>query len=49
MQGLFAALVGNQEDTNRFFETTFQIRPMAEFFAPENIGRIMSAYQTNGA
>lgn len=49
MQGLFAALAGNQEDTNRFFETTFQIRPMAEFFAPENIGRIMSAYQANGA
>jgi flavin-dependent dehydrogenase len=49
MQGLFAALVGNLEDTAHFFETTFQIRPAAEFFAPENIGRIMSAYQPNAA
>jgi flavin-dependent dehydrogenase len=49
MQGLFAALVGNEQDTAHFFETTFQIRPMAEFFAPENIGRIMSAYQPNAA
>jgi flavin-dependent dehydrogenase len=42
---LRAALRGNQADTDRFFGTLFQSASPAEFFAPENIGRIMGASQ----
>jgi 2-polyprenyl-6-methoxyphenol hydroxylase-like FAD-dependent oxidoreductase len=42
MQQLFAALVGNQEQIDRFFGTFIGTVSPAEFFAPENIGRIMS-------
>ena len=41
MQQLFAALRGNQEQTNRFFGTIAGTVPIPEFFSPENIGRIM--------
>jgi hypothetical protein len=37
-QQLFGALSGNQADTDRFFGTL----PVQEFFAPDNLGRIMS-------
>jgi len=42
MQQLFGALRGNQEQTDRFFGVIAGTTPMAEFFAPENIGRIMA-------
>jgi 2-polyprenyl-6-methoxyphenol hydroxylase-like FAD-dependent oxidoreductase len=44
MQQLFAALLYNQEQTNRFFGALAGTVPVAEFFSPENIGRIMGAW-----
>ena len=41
MQQLFAALRQNQEQTDRFFGTIAQTVPVAEFFAPENLARIV--------
>jgi len=41
MQRLLAALQGNQADTNRFFGVFAQTVPVPEFFAPENIERIV--------
>ena len=41
MQPLFAALRDNQEETSRFFGTIAETVPVAEFFAPENIARIV--------
>ncbi len=41
MQQLFAALRHNQEQTNRFFGTMAGTVPIPEFFAPENLGRII--------
>ena len=38
---LFAALEGNQEETNRFLGTIAGTVPVAEFFAEENVQRIM--------
>jgi 2-polyprenyl-6-methoxyphenol hydroxylase-like FAD-dependent oxidoreductase len=43
MQQLFAALCGNQTETNRFFGTIAGTVPVTEFFAPENVQRIVSA------
>jgi flavin-dependent dehydrogenase len=43
MQQLFAALHHNQEQTNRFFGAITGTVPFPEFFAPENLGRIMGA------
>jgi flavin-dependent dehydrogenase len=43
MQQIFAALRQNQEQTNRFFGTIAGTVPVAEFYAPENLGRIMAA------
>jgi flavin-dependent dehydrogenase len=40
---LFTALRGNQVDTNRFFGLITQTTPIPEFFAPENIQRIITA------
>ena len=40
---LLAALRGNQEDTNRYFGVIAGTVPVQEFFAPENIERIMQA------
>jgi flavin-dependent dehydrogenase len=38
---LFRALLGNQEDTNRFLGLINGLTPIREFMAPENLGRIM--------
>jgi hypothetical protein len=43
MQQLMAALRGDQEQTNRFFGTAIGTVSAAEFFAPENVARIMAA------
>ncbi|HEX3244377.1 MAG TPA: NAD(P)/FAD-dependent oxidoreductase [Chloroflexota bacterium] len=42
MQQLFAALQGNQMETNRFFGAIAGTVPVQEFFAEENIGRIIA-------
>jgi 2-polyprenyl-6-methoxyphenol hydroxylase-like FAD-dependent oxidoreductase len=42
---LMQALKGNQEDTDRFIGLTGGATPLAEFFAPENIGRIIAQAQ----
>jgi 2-polyprenyl-6-methoxyphenol hydroxylase-like FAD-dependent oxidoreductase len=41
-QRLRAALVGNQADTNRFLGVTAGTVPVQEFFAPDNVGRILA-------
>jgi 2-polyprenyl-6-methoxyphenol hydroxylase-like FAD-dependent oxidoreductase len=43
MQALLAALAGNQEATNQFWGVLDGTVAVAEFFAPENVGRIMAA------
>lgn len=43
MQQLFAALVGNQEQTNRFFGIFAQTVSVPNFFAPENMQKIFTA------
>ncbi|MBO0743415.1 MAG: NAD(P)/FAD-dependent oxidoreductase [Candidatus Dormibacteraeota bacterium] len=43
MQQLFAALRGNQADTDRFLGVLTGATPAPAFFAPENVGRIMGA------
>lgn len=43
MQQLFAALRHDQEQTNRFFGTIAGTVPVQEFFAPDNLGRIIGA------
>jgi flavin-dependent dehydrogenase len=43
MQRLFHALRGNQEDTNRFFGLIAQTTSIPEFFAPQNIQRIIAS------
>lgn len=40
MQQLFAALRGNQAETDRFFGTIAGTVPIQEFYAPENTQRI---------
>jgi flavin-dependent dehydrogenase len=45
MQQLFAALRENQADTNRFMGIFAGTTPVPEFFAPENVGRIIRAAQ----
>ena len=42
MQQLFAALQGNQEQTNRFFGLAEGTTSSSEFFSPDNIQRIMA-------
>ncbi len=42
-QQLFAVLRHDQEQTDRFFGTVVGTVPIPEFFAPENIGRIVGA------
>ncbi|HEU5244348.1 MAG TPA: NAD(P)/FAD-dependent oxidoreductase [Gaiellaceae bacterium] len=42
-QALFGALRGNTEETSRFFGTVAGTVPPDEFFAPQNIGRIVGA------
>jgi flavin-dependent dehydrogenase len=48
MQQLFAALRGNQAQTDRFFGTIAGTTPIPECFAPENLGHIMAAGATAG-
>ena len=43
LQRLFGALRGNQPDTDRFFGALLGTVPVPEFFAPENVGRIVGA------
>jgi hypothetical protein len=43
---LFLALQGNQADTDRFFGVVADTVPAQEFFAPENIERIMGGRAT---
>lgn len=43
MQHLFAALRGNQEATNQFFEALTGSLPLPAFMNPENIGRILAS------
>ncbi len=40
---LFAALRGNQEETERFLDTIFGTVPIDEFFSPENVRQITGA------
>jgi len=42
MQQLFAALRGNQADTNQFYSAITGSRPLPEFMHPENLERIMA-------
>lgn len=42
-QQLFAALLHDQEQTDRFLGTIAGTVPIPEFFSPENVGRIMGA------
>ena len=41
MQQLFAALRGNQAETDRFFGTLAGSESISEFFSPENMQRII--------
>jgi flavin-dependent dehydrogenase len=43
IQALYAALIGNQAETNRLLGTFAGTVPIPEFYSPENVGRIMSA------
>jgi 2-polyprenyl-6-methoxyphenol hydroxylase-like FAD-dependent oxidoreductase len=49
MQALFAALRGDQEQTDRFFGTVTGTVPIPEFFAPENLGRIIGRAESAAA
>ena len=46
MQQLFASLRGNQADTDRFMGILAGTTSIPEFFAAENVGRIMAAART---
>jgi 2-polyprenyl-6-methoxyphenol hydroxylase-like FAD-dependent oxidoreductase len=43
MQQLMGALIHNQEQTNRFLGTMAGTVPIPEFFAPEHLGKLLSA------
>jgi hypothetical protein len=45
MQELLAGLIGNQEGINQFMATIVGSVPLAEFYAPDNIARLMGAAQ----
>jgi hypothetical protein len=45
MQRRLGALRHDQAQTDRFFGTIAGTVPIPEFFAPENVGRIMAAAQ----
>ena len=46
MPQLFAALRGNQEETDRFLAAITGSRPLPSFMNPENLERIMSSAGT---
>jgi flavin-dependent dehydrogenase len=48
-QQLFAALRENQAETDRFMGLLAGTTPFAEFFAPQNIGRLMAASEARAA
>jgi hypothetical protein len=48
MQQLFAALRGNQHETNRHCGTIAGTVSIPEFFSPENIQRIVEAVGRDG-
>jgi hypothetical protein len=43
MQQLLGAVAGNQEAMDGFLSVIAGTVPVPEFFAPENVGRIMAA------
>jgi hypothetical protein len=49
MQHLLTALRGNQEQIDRFLGTVVGTVPIPEFFAPENLGRIIGGAQAAAA
>jgi flavin-dependent dehydrogenase len=49
MQQLLGALRTNQEQTNRFLGVIGGTVPLPEFFAPDNLGRIIGGAQANAA
>ncbi len=49
MVRLRAALQGNQEAANRFTGVIYGTVPVAEFFAPENIQRIIAGAESTAA
>jgi hypothetical protein len=46
---MLAALATNQDDTNHFFGAWAGTIPIPEFFAPDNIQRIMTAAENHQA
>lgn len=48
MQGLFAALRGNQDATNEFYSALTGSRPLPAFMNPENLDRIMASAGVRG-
>jgi hypothetical protein len=49
MQQLLGALRHNQEQADRFIGTIAGTVPVAEFFAPENVGQIIAGIEANAA
>jgi hypothetical protein len=49
MQRLFAALLHDQEQTNRFFGTFAGTVPASEFFAPANLAQIVGGQEEMGS
>jgi hypothetical protein len=49
MQALMGALQGNQEDTNAFLGCIAGTTHIPQFFAEENVGRIMAKAAAMGA
>ena len=45
MQALLAALIGNQEEINRFMGAIVGTVPLSDFFAPENVSRLLGNAQ----
>jgi hypothetical protein len=49
MQQLLGALLHNHEQADRFIGTIAGTVPIAEFFAPENVGQIIAGIEANAA
>ena len=48
MQALYAALCNNQAETDRFFGTLAGTVPIPEYYAPENVARIVGRAAASG-
>jgi len=48
MQRLFGAISRNQEHMHRFVQMNAGTIPPAQFFTPDNIGRIMAGAEMGG-